>query len=266
LSFRVCHNKEEDKILTTGYQRNIMMFSEYILLLLCFNLSVIGVQSTIQFKSTVLPNNKANFACSDTEGTLRSKNATFVQYTNDRIYVGYTQVSSDNQNPIIVRYRDGKQVWCRNSYEVTGDDGFAYGLLWDRARHILYVVFTATGTQGQPEEDYRRFTKNGWLTSYGSGGGAKVAIISRVNTKNGNPMFGTFVTAINSGKSNSIEITKLSLNSKTKHISIEANCWWLPRKVDRTPMNCTGSSPFQYRVSFTTNLSIATSASAETCF
>jgi hypothetical protein len=239
------------------------MYGNYYLSLLVFFAIVLVVEGN--FKSKVLPSNKVNFACSDTEATLISKNVTFVQYTTDRIYVGYTQVSSDNQNPIIVRYNNGKQIWCRSDYETTGDDGIAYGLLWDRSNRILYTVFTATGTQGQPTEDYRKFTTNGWLSSYGAGGGPKVAIIARLDVATGRPMFGTFISATNSGKSNSIEITRLSYNNITNRISIQANCWWLPRKIDRSPMTCTGSSPFQYNVTFTTNLSIATLASATTC-
>lgn len=61
-------------------------------------------------------------------------------------------------------------------------------MLW--SGDLLYVVFTATGAQGDASGDLRRFTQQGWLTSYsdaspGGGGGAKVSAIVQLDPATG---------------------------------------------------------------------------------
>ncbi|MEM7348420.1 MAG: hypothetical protein AAF485_29675, partial [Chloroflexota bacterium] len=41
--------------------------------------------------------------------------------------------------------------------------------------------------------------------------------------------------------------------------------WFSPRNADKTAMTCTGSSPFNYNLTLSTDLSSVLSASAENC-
>ncbi|WP_316789778.1 hypothetical protein [Thermoleptolyngbya oregonensis] len=203
------------------------------------------------------------FSCQDSESVVRQKGGPVVTIGRSRIYIGYRQVSANNKNPIVVRFNRGQRAWCRADYEITADDGEGYGLLWDGSS-ALYAVFSATGTQGTASQDYRRFTRQGWLTSYGSGGGPKVAVLARLNPTNGAPTAGTFLTAqLSSGRSNSLEVTGLSWTGS--RLVVTANSWFSPRRANRQPMSCSGSSPFFYRVVFSGDLRQVFRAQSDRC-
>lgn len=221
-------------------------------------------QAQANIPVSVNPDRAVTFSCSESEAAIARKNPVRVAFGQSRIYIGYQQVTSDNQNPIVVRFDSGRRTWCRTDYEVSGDDGRGYGLAWNGGS-VLYAVFSATGTQGTASQDYRRFTSRGWLPSYGSGGGPKVAVIARLNPVNGTPYAGTFVTArLSNGRTNSLVVTNLRWTGTS--LVVNANSWFSPRRRDRQPMNCTGSSPFRYRIVFTPNLQLVNSATAERCF
>lgn len=203
------------------------------------------------------------FSCNDSEATIRRKNGPSVAFGNSRIYIGYQQVSRDNKNPVMVRFHNGRQIWCRNNYEVTGDDGEGYGLLWN-GRSILYGVFSATGTQGQPSWDYRRFTRRGWLRSYGSGGGPKAAVILRIHPSNGLATHGTFVSSVlSNGRTNSLRVRRLGWTGS--RLVVTSSAWYSPRDANGRAMNCRGSSPFPYRIWLRPNLSGVTRVQAGRC-
>lgn len=212
----------------------------------------LAIASPAQATVSASVGDSVEFSCRDSESAVRQKGGPVVTIGRSRIYIGYRQVSSTNKNPIVVRFNRGRRAWCRTDYETTGDDGEGYGLLWDGS-NALYAVFSATGTQGTPSQDYRRFTSRGWLTSYGSGGGPKVAVLARLDPTNGAPNAGTFLTAqLSSGRSNSLEVTGLSWTGS--RLVVTANSWFSPRRANRQPMTCNGSSPFFYRVVFSGNL------------
>jgi hypothetical protein len=202
------------------------------------------------------------FTCSDSEATIKAKNGPKVSIGGKTIYIGYQQVSSVNKNPRIIRFDNGVKKWCRSDYETTLDDGTGYGLLWDGG-NVLYGVFSSTGSQ--VGLDFRRFAQGRWLNSYGSGGGAKVAVIARINPTNGNVYYATFVTAKkpSDGKTNSLVVTGLSWNGT--NLKVLANSWSNPRRADRNSMTCIGSSPYKYTATFTGDLTKVTSASAVNC-
>lgn len=203
------------------------------------------------------------FSCRDSEATIRERGATFVRVDRARIYIGYQQVSSTNKNPIMARFDGGQQTWCRASYEVTNDDSTGYGLLWD-GEGVMYAVFSSTGTQGEVSQDFRRFATRGWLSSYGSGGGAKAAVLARVNPATGNVSSATFLTAVlRDGRSNSLNVRALSWTGT--RLVVTADAWFSPRRANTQPMTCSGSSPFSYQLRFTPNLSTVGSASASRC-
>lgn len=203
------------------------------------------------------------FSCSSTETAIRNAGATVVSSGTSRIYIGYQQVSSDNKNPIVVRFDNGRRIWCRNNIEITGDDGEGYGLLWNEA-NLLYGVFSATGTQGTATQDYRRFTANGWLTSYGSGGGPRVSVLLQLNPTTGQPIRGTFINAVRSdGRTNSLVVRNLEWTGR--HVVVTADSWYSPRRINRQPFTCSGASPFVYRLWLTPDLQRAVDARASRC-
>ncbi|QIR41043.1 hypothetical protein HCG51_33100 [Tolypothrix sp. PCC 7910] len=206
--------------------------------------------------------NSVPFTCGDSEATIKAKNGPKVIFGTKTIYIGYRQVSSTNKNPRIILFNNGVKQWCRDDYETTGDDGSGYGLLWDGGS-VLYGVFSATGSQ--PGNDFRRFATGRWLTSYGSGGGPKVAVIAKINPSNGDVNYATFLTAQrpSDGKTNSLVVNQLSWNGV--NLTVNATSWWTPRRANTTAMNCTGSSPYKYTVVFTGDLTKVNLASADTC-
>lgn len=220
-----------------------------------------GVQAKANAATSV--GRAVTFSCVDSEATIKSKGGPKVTVGSTSIYIGYRQVSSINKDPIIARFDSGRRIWCKTNYEVTGDDSTGYGLLWD-GRYTLYGVFSATGTQGTSSQDFRRFATNGWLTNYGSGGGAKVAILAKIDPASGNVGYATFLSALNTnGKTNSLAVNSLSLSGT--NLVVNASSWFSPRRTNRTAMTCSGASPFAYTIEFVANLSSATRASAYGC-
>ncbi|WP_373528166.1 hypothetical protein [Nostoc sp.] len=206
--------------------------------------------------------NAVTFSCNDSEATIKAKNGPKVKYGNTTIYIGYQQVSSNNKNPVTIRFNNGIKAWCRTDYETTNDDGTGYGLFWDGG-NVLYGVYSSTGSQ--TGNDFRRFAALRWLSSYGSGGGPKVAVIARLNPANGDVSYATFLSAkkSNDGKTNSLVVSNLSWNGT--NLTVQATSWWSPRNIYTNSMTCSGSSPYQYTAVFTGDLKTVKSASAATC-
>ncbi|HYX14197.1 MAG TPA: hypothetical protein VE944_07485 [Nostoc sp.] len=206
--------------------------------------------------------NGVTFSCNDSEATIIAKNGPKVVYGSTAIYIGYQQVSSNNKNPVTIRFNSGIKSWCRTDYETTNDDGTGYGLYWDGA-NVLYGVYSSTGSQ--TGNDFRRFATGRWLSSYGSGGGPKVAVIARINPANGQVDYATFLSAkrADNGNTNSFVVQNLSWNGTD--LTVQAKSWWTPRGANTNSMTCTGSSPYQYTAVFTGDLTKVNSASAPTC-
>ena len=122
---------------------------------------------------------------------LEEKAAKLV-FGEDTYYYGYTQVSSNNQNPFLVKYKGDNKLWVKNDYLTSDDDSRTIGLYID-SNH-MYGVFTVTGTQGSQDEDFRRFANEGWLNSYGQGGGAKISVIAKIDPETGEINYATFLT------------------------------------------------------------------------
>jgi hypothetical protein len=202
------------------------------------------------------------FGANETAAQLSAQGVVSVENAGTQFFIGYRQVSANNQDPILVKFVDGQQQWARTDYENTGDDQKGYGLLWDGAER-LYAVFSATGTQ--PGDDFRRFASNGWLPSYGQGGGAKVAVLARIDPATGEVGAATFLYArLTNGKTNSMQVTDLAL-TKVGELDLTANAWFSPLKVDKSRFDCSGSSPFVYRLRLSGDLGTALEASAEGC-
>ncbi len=206
-----------------------------------------------------------NFAGVDTtsEAAVRALGGPSITVDNTTLYIGYEQVSSNNQDPRLISFTNGVRDWYRTDYEVTNDDSTGTGLVWDGTTDSLYATFTSTGSQGTPDQDFREFATNGWLRSYGPGGGAKVSILARIDPATGDVLDATFISAIlSSGNSNSLSVTNLGLDGD--NVVVSASSFFSPRRIDTTAMQQTvsGGSPFDYTIEFTPNLSAAVRAEA----
>ncbi len=201
-------------------------------------------------------------ACGDSPAQLLKKRAPYVKIADTYIFAGYRQVSAKNQDPVILRFDGGKRTWCRKDYETNNDDGRAYALFYDGTR--LYAAFSATGTQGKASRDFRRFTQQGWMKSYGRGGGAKSAVILKLNPDTGEGISGTFVNAVlKNGKSNSLVVNHMNLSDGA--LVVQADSWYSPRRPDRQALSCSGKSPFAVRLQFEQDLSALRSVEADGC-
>jgi hypothetical protein len=172
-------------------------------------------------------------------------------------------VSSINQDPIVAKFQNNVQQWCRVDYEVTPDDSQGYGLIFNSKENSLYGVFSSTGTQGTSDQDFRKYATKGWFTSYGQGGGGKISVIAKIDPSNGNVLSATFVSAVlSSGNSNSVTVTKLT-NVNQEFLCLEMSSFFSPRKTDKKGMTCSGSSPFRWNLVLSSNLSMALSSCAD---
>jgi hypothetical protein len=214
--------------------------------------------------STSQVGNAIALSCSDTEADLRSRGAIGVTTGSTTFYAGFTQAASNNQNPVLARFDNGQQTWCREDYETTRDDSRGYGLVWDGGDR-LYAAFSVTGTQGTPDQDFRRFATTGWLNSYGLGGGPQVAVIAQVDPNTGDITTASFLSALQSnGTSNTLRVTELTLQADG--LSVRADSAFSPRRSDRTAFSCQdGLSGFDYRVTFTEDLRSVQTAEADRC-
>jgi RTX calcium-binding nonapeptide repeat (4 copies) len=202
----------------------------------------------------------ADFDPSEAEATSRATNRVMAGATT--LYIGFNQVtvgnSSGNQDPWVASFTSGKLNWYRSDYEITPDDGKGTNLVWDGGTS-LYAAFTATGTQGTPEQDFRRFATAGWLKSYsdaspGGGGGGKVAILAKLDPLTGEVISASFLTALNGTKTNSVSVRELSLNGN--NLVVRADSAFAPRRADKTALTRNGSSSVSpnYTVEFAPDL------------
>lgn len=211
--------------------------------------------------SQAIVRDAVSFACGDAESTVKGKGAPGIVKGTASLYIGYRQVSSTNKDPIVLRFDGGAKTWCATDLETTGDDQTGYGLAWDGGSDF-YAVFTTTGTQGDASQDFRRFATGGWLSSYGSGGGAKAAVLVRAKAADGKPDAATFLKAQKSdGKTNSLLVTALTPGADAIEVKYES--YFSPLKADKKPFDCTGgSSPFPSTLTLSRDLKSATAATA----
>lgn len=207
------------------------------------------------------------FSAIDSEATIAATGAASLKLGTQTLYIGTQQVSSTNQNPIIASFDSNNPAnqWVKTNYEMTGADGRGYGLFWSGTN--LYGLFSVDGTQGTPDQDFRRVSTGAtqsWLRSYGQGGGAKVAVLARLNPATGEMLEAAYLSAIlSNGNSNSFEVTGFSVNS-TGNLVIAAKSWFAPRQPDGKAMTqlTSGSSPFNYSVEITPDLRTVISTGA----
>ncbi|MGD1850417.1 MAG: calcium-binding protein [Cyanophyceae cyanobacterium] len=196
--------------------------------------------------------------------TLTSQGNAIASQGATSFAAGFLQINADNQDPRLARFDNGTLTWLGNTYESTGADSRAHGLLWNGANE-LYAVFTVDGTQGAASQDFRRFATNGWLNNYGIGGGPRAAVLARLDPATGNIQSATYLRAqLGSGRTNTLTVNGLSFDG-SGNVVVNAVTAFSPLRVDRSPFNCSGPSGFNYTLTLSPDLSTAISASADRC-
>ena len=201
------------------------------------------------------------------ESDIQALGGPSITIDSQTIYIGYRQVSPNNQNPILVSFdsQNSDNNWVRTDYEVTGADSRGYGLFWSDSD--LYAVFSIDGAQGTSSEDFRRASRDAtqsWLRSYGSGGGAKISVIARIDPTTGELLDAAHLSALlSSGRSNTLVINDISVNA-SNNLVIQAQSFFSPRRPDGSALTQigSGSSPFDYTVEITPDLTRVVSTSA----
>lgn len=216
--------------------------------------------------STLISGSSIKFAASDSEVKLTSLKAPKLTLGAKNYYIGTKQTTSINQDPIISAYSKGKLLWSRSDYETTGADGRGYGLY--SSSKGLYGVFSIDGTQGAVSQDFRRSSAGAtqsWLKSYGSGGGAKAAVLVKLDPNTGALISSVYLSSVlSSGKTNSFAVSSLTTNA-AGNIVVNGQSYFAPRRVDgkaMTQVNTTAKSPFNYTLEITSDLKTVLKTSA----
>ncbi|MEM8809225.1 MAG: DUF4114 domain-containing protein [Cyanobacteria bacterium P01_G01_bin.38] len=219
--------------------------------------------NTFNAIQTAISSDVAKFKSSNSEAEIQASGAQQLTLDGQRIYIGTDQRSANNQDPIIASF--GSQSWVNTDYEFTGTDGRGVGLAWTGSN--LYAVFTVDGTQGTPEQDFRRKSKNAttlWLRSYGQGGSRKVSVIGQIDLATGELVSAAYLSAILSdGDSNTLTVNDIGTNDEG-NLVVQAQSYFAPRQPDGKAMTqvTTGNSPFAYTIEITPDLKRVTKTSA----
>jgi hypothetical protein len=209
--------------------------------------------------SVVIASEVAKFTATDSEAAIAATDAARIIVGTQTIYIGTDQVSGNNQNPIVRSFDSTNPAnnWTRTDYEVTGADGRGLGLAWDGTN--LYGVFSVDGTQGNPNQDFRRAASDAeqaWLRSYGQGGGPKISVLGRIDPSTGELLDAAYLSALlSNGNSNTLTVDGLSKNAGG-NLVVSAQSFFSPRRPDGTRLTqiTPGSSPFAYVVEITPDL------------
>ncbi|MGK7891694.1 MAG: Ig-like domain-containing protein [Leptolyngbyaceae cyanobacterium] len=184
---------------------------------------------------------------------------------NQTIFIGTRQATPNNQNPFAVSFVEDTVQWFVKDYETGGPDGRGLGLIWDGGDDF-YAAFSVDGGGSGLES----LSSKGWMKSYGSGGGAKVTVLARLDAATGLQDTdlsgqGTFVSSVlGTGKTNSLAPTELGLDAGG-NIILKANSMFAPRGVNKQAMTVVDSSsgsPFEYAMVFDADLGTAKGAHA----
>lgn len=151
--------------------------------------------------------------------------------------VGYDQVTPTNQDAFVEKKNTSGQVIWKLYYENTAPDSRGVWITLDE-NDTPWVIFSIDGGSGDVGYITRKEVEGtpfsgSFLSGYGKGGGAKVAILTRLNPTTGKMIKATFlVSRTNEGnhnavdKTNSFEVTKFGVaNDK---VVLEANSWFKP--------------------------------------
>ncbi|HEU4407257.1 MAG TPA: hypothetical protein VFS43_18450 [Polyangiaceae bacterium] len=201
-------------------------------------------------------------ACSASAEALAQSELPRVSAGGATIYVGFHQVSSDNQDPFAARVEGGQVTWCVY-HEDDGPDGRALGIAWDGGP-FAYVVYTIVGGGTDLEMP-------GWFRSYGghaaiSGGNKKVGVLGRVDAATGALVAATHVPAVLSDrKVNSHAPVEAPVVLADGTVEYRGESAHKPIGADgKNPMDCT-DYPFTTTYRFAPDLASLTCAVSTNC-
>lgn len=144
--------------------------------------------------------------------------------------VGFDQVSGINQDPYVLKEDgSGNELW-RLNHENTPVDSRAVLVTLD-AEGNPWVIFTVDGGSNDAgyinKKEIETDAFSGvYANSYGSGGGAKVSIIAKLNPSTGKIVKGSFMTArLTSGSTNTLNITKIGFKDGNFAFEISSSAW-----------------------------------------
>lgn len=217
----------------------------------------------------VINSSTIKFSPGNDEQAIAATGAASLTIGTQTIYVGTWQASSNNQNPIIASFDSSNPSnnWVKTDYEATGTDGRGLGLFWDGSN--LFAAFTTDGTQGSVSEDWRRATgatgQFSWLNSYGSGGGAKVSVVGKLDQTTGDLTDAAYLSALlTNGNSNTLTVTDFSVNN-SGNLVVNAESFFNPRNPNGSRMTRVDdsiTSPFDYTIELTPDLDTVVSTAA----
>jgi hypothetical protein len=165
---------------------------------------------------------------------------------NNVYTVGYDQVTSVNQDAYVQKKNANGQVVWRLNYENTTPDSRGVWIALDE-NDTPWVIFSIDGGSGDTGYITRKEIEGApfsgsFLSGYGKGGGAKVAVLARLNPTTGKMVKATFlVSRTNEGnhnavdKTNSLEVTKFGVADGK--VVLEANAWFKPFSNQATEGN-----------------------------
>ncbi|WP_340203115.1 hypothetical protein [Ascidiimonas sp. W6] len=136
----------------------------------------------------------------------------------NRYEIGFNQAGPENQNPFVRKKTGAGQIIWTKIYEDSPVNGKAELIQIDDQGNV-WVIFSLDGGSNesgfitQKEVEGAAFS-NVYQSSYGSGGGPRVAVITRINPATGLIIKGSFVTArLNNGDTNTLRATKTGFNN-----------------------------------------------------
>lgn len=228
--------------------------------------SVVSPRTPVPVSALSMGVNPVRLNAAMSEAQVRATGAPSVRLGSQTLYIGFRQTTSINQDPIVMAFEGGRLRWSRSDYETTGADGRGYGLFANGTN--LYGVFSVDGTQGISAQDFRRAAAGAtqsWLRSYGSGGGAKIAVVAQLNPSNGAMTSAAHLSSVlSSGRSNSFQVR--AIRASDNSLWIDGNAWFSPRNVNGSamtrPTGATAGSPFSYSIELSPDLRTARRATA----
>lgn len=172
-------------------------------------------------------------SCEDEESVsgIQWSDKSFVTAEDGTTYtIGYDQVSANNQDSFVEK-KDSKGItlW-KITHAASPADERAVLVTLDEEKNP-WVVFTVDG--GSYDERYitKKFTspdafENVYQNSYGQGGGAKVAVVAKLDAKDGKIIKASFLTArLNNGNTNAFTIHKIGVHKNQILLEAETAAW-----------------------------------------
>ena len=190
----------------------------------------------------------------------------FVEVGGTRIYTGTRQVSPNNQDPFVVSFTGDRLNW-QQVHDQSPIDADGAALLWDGGSDSLYAAFGVDGGSGGPNT-FGPLTQGGWL-GFGRAprGGLKATVLLRLDATTGEALNGTYISAIGEdGTTRSAGNISNFLFGDGGSIILDLDAFFSPRGIDGQVIdperNFVGTSPFEYRIELSADLSTALDAIA----